>query len=370
MAILTVGIDLAKNVLALHGVNEAGKPEVLQPRVPRTKLHAMVAALPPCTIGIEACSSAHHWARLFLARGHTVRLIAPKLVSPYRMSGKRGKNDAADAAAICEAVSRPNMRFVPVKTVEQQSRLMVHRAREGYVQQRTATLNRIRGLLSEFGIVLPLKAEVVRREAFSHLEDLPGYANTVIGDLLSEVHHLDERIKQYDRHIRAMATDCTAAQQLMQLTGVGETTATAIVAMVGNAHEFDSGRQFAAWIGLVPGAVQLGRQEPARAHHQGWRCLPAQSAGAGCPGGAQCSCRQDRCAEPLGDGIAPAPRLLEGGGGHRGEECAHGLGRAQQGRVVQAAGLSCADEHRPCMPGFGLASIRRTALTRTVSTTA
>ena len=258
MAILTVGIDLAKNVFALHGVNEAGRPELLQPRVPRAKLHALVASLPPCTIGIEACSGAHHWARLFQAHGHTVRLIAPKLVTPYRMSGKRGKNDAADAAAICEAVSRPNMRFVPVKTVEQQSRLMVHRAREGYVQQRTATLNRIRGLLSEFGIVLPLKAEVVRREACSHLEDLPGYANTVIGDLLSEVHHLNERIKQYDRHIRALARDCTAAQQLMQLTGVGETTATAIVAMVGNAHEFDSGRQFAAWIGLVPGQYSSG----------------------------------------------------------------------------------------------------------------
>ena len=258
MAILTVGIDLAKNVFALHGVNEAGRPELLQPRVPRAKLHALVASLPPCTIGIEACSGAHHWARLFQAHGHTVRLIAPKLVTPYRMSGKRGKNDAADAAAICEAVSRPNMRFVPVKTVEQQSRLMAHRAREGYVQQRTATLNRIRGLLSEFGIVLPLKAEVVRREACSHLEDLPGYANTVIGDLLSEVHHLDERIKQYDRHIRALARDCTAAQQLMQLTGVGETTATAIVAMVGNAHEFDSGRQFAAWIGLVPGQYSSG----------------------------------------------------------------------------------------------------------------
>jgi transposase len=258
MAILTVGIDLAKNVFALHGVNEVGKPELLQPRVPRAKLHALVATLPPCTIGIEACSGAHHWARLFQAHGHTVRLIAPKLVTPYRMSGKRGKNDAADAAAICEAVSRPNMRFVPVKTVEQQSRLMVHRAREGYVQQRTATLNRIRGLLSEFGVVLPLRAEVVRREACNHLEDLPGYANTVIGDLLSEVHHLDERIKQYDRHIRVMAKDCTAAQQLMQLSGVGETTATAIVAMVGNAHEFDSGRQFAAWIGLVPGQYSSG----------------------------------------------------------------------------------------------------------------
>ena len=119
-----------------------------------------MAALPPCTIGIEACSGAHHWARLFAAHGHTVKLMAPKLVAPYRMSGRRGKNDAADAAAICEAVQRPNMRFVPVKTIDQQSRLMVHRARQGFVGARTATINRVRGLLSEFGIVLPQKAEV------------------------------------------------------------------------------------------------------------------------------------------------------------------------------------------------------------------
>ena len=258
MTIVYVGIDLAKNVFALHGVNESGTVQLRQPKVARAKLNVLVAALPPCTIGIEACSGAHHWARQFQAQGHTVRLMAPKLVTPYRMSGKRGKNDAADAAAICEAVQRPTMRFVPVKTEEQQSRLMVHRARQGFVAARTGCINRIRGLLSEFGIVLPLKAEVVRREARMHLEDLPGYANLVIGDLLSEVGHLDERIKQYDAHVRAMARECTAAQQLMQLMGVGETTATAIVAMVGNAREFDSGRQFAAWIGLVPGQYSSG----------------------------------------------------------------------------------------------------------------
>ena len=258
MAIVCVGIDLAKTVFALHGVNDTGAVQLRQPKVARAKLNALVAALPPCVIGIEACSGAHHWARQFQAHGHTVRLMAPKLVTPYRMSGKRGKNDAADAAAICEAVQRPNMRFVPVKTEDQQSRLMVHRARQGFVAARTAHINRIRGLLSEFGIVLPTKAEVVRREACNHLEELPGYANLVIGDLLSEVSHLDERIKQYDAHIRAMARDCTAAQQLMQLMGVGEVTATAIVAMVGNASEFDSGRQFAAWIGLVPGQYSSG----------------------------------------------------------------------------------------------------------------
>jgi transposase len=135
---------------------------------------------------------------------------------------------------------------------------MVHRARQGFVTARTATINRIRGLLAEFGVVLPLKAEVVRRQAAAELENLPGYANLVIGDLLSEVHHLDERIKQYDVHIRAMARQCTAAQQLMRLMGVGEVTATAIVASVGNASEFHSARQFAAWLGLVPGQYSSG----------------------------------------------------------------------------------------------------------------
>jgi len=258
MSIVFVGIDLAKNVFALHGVNATGAVQLRQPKVARGKLNEVVATLPACTIGIEACSGAHHWARLFAAHGHSVKLMAPKLVTPYRMSGKRGKNDAADAAAICEAVQRPNMRFVPVKTEEQQSRLMVHRARQGYVAARTACINRVRGLMSEFGIVLPQKAEVVRREAGKHLEELPGYANLVIGDLLSEVHHLDERIQQYDGHVRAMARDCTAAQQLMQLCGVGQTTATAIVAMVGNGAEFTSGRQFAAWLGLVPGQYSSG----------------------------------------------------------------------------------------------------------------
>ena len=258
MTILTVGIDLAKNVFAVHGVNETGAAQLRQPKVAQAKLNAVIAALPPCLIGMEACSGAHYWARQFQAHGHTVKLMAPKLVAPYRMSGKQGKNDAADAAAICEAVRRPNMRFVPIKSEEQLSRLMVHRARQGFVQSRTATLNRIRGLLGEAGIVMPLKAEIVRREARNHLEELPGYSNTVIGDLLSEVHRLDGLVKQYDGHIHAMAKDCTAAQQLMQLVGVGETTATVIVAMVGNGREFDSGRQFAAWIGLVPGQYSSG----------------------------------------------------------------------------------------------------------------
>ena len=265
MAILSVGIDLAKNVFAVHGVNELGKVELKRPSVARAKLLELVATLPPCTIGMEACSGAHHWARLFAEHGHSVRLMAPKFVAPYRLSGRRSKNDAADAEAICEAVTRPNMRFVPVKTCDQQQRLMVHRARQGFIEARTATFNRIRGLLSELGIVLPLKASTVRREAHRHLEDLPGYANLVIGDLLSEVTRLDERVGAYDAHIRQMARGHHPAQQLMRLRGIGENTATALTAMVGNGHDFKCGRQFAAWLGLVPsqyssgGKTRLGR---------------------------------------------------------------------------------------------------------------
>ncbi len=141
MAIVTVGIGLAKNVFAVHGVDATGKPVLLKPSVPRAKLAELIASLPPCLIGMEACSGAHHWARLFATFGHTVRLMAPKFVAPYRLSGKRGKNDAADAAPICEAVTRANMRFVPIKTLDQQGQLMVHRARQGFVEQRTATIN-------------------------------------------------------------------------------------------------------------------------------------------------------------------------------------------------------------------------------------
>lgn len=258
MTILYVGIDLAKSVFAVHGVNEAGRPALVRPGVPRAKLLELIAGLAPCTIGMEACSGAHHWARLFMAHGHTVRLMAPKFVAPYRLSGRRGKNDAADAAAICEAVQRPNMRFVPVKSLDQQTRLMVHRARQGYIEQRTATFNRIRGLLSELGIVLPLKAATVRREAAACLEDLPGQANLVIGDLLAQVHRLDECIAQYDGHIAQMARDDARACQLMRLSGVGATTATALVAMIGNGHEFKSARQLSAWLGLVPGQYSSG----------------------------------------------------------------------------------------------------------------
>ena len=245
----------------MHGVDETGKPVLVRPEVPRAKLMELIAHVPPCLIGMEACSGAHHWAREFAKFGHTVRLMAPKFVVPYRMSGKRGKNDAADAAAICEAVTRPNMRFVPVKSISQQSQLFVHRARQGYVEQRTALINRIRGLLSELGIVLPLKAATVRREAHKYLEDLPGWCNTVVGDMLSELTHLDARIKQYDQHIEQAAKQDSQTQQLMRLGGIGSITASAIVATVGKGHDFTCGRQFCAWLGLVPGQYSSGAKQ-------------------------------------------------------------------------------------------------------------
>jgi transposase len=258
MAIVCVGIDLAKNVFALHGVDEAGKPALVRPTVPRAKLVEAIAALPPCLVAMEACSGAHHWAREFQKLGHAVKLIAPKFVIPYRLSGKRGKNDAADAAAICEAAQRPSMRFVPIKNVEQQGQMCLHRVRQGFVEQRTALINRIRGLLSEFGIVLALKAATVRREALLHLEDLPGWANLAVGDCLSEVSRLDERIRDYDRHLAQLARQNESARRLMQLSGIGETTATALIAAIGNGHDFQCGRQFAAWLGLTPGQYSSG----------------------------------------------------------------------------------------------------------------
>ncbi len=257
MAIVAVGVDLAKSVFAIHGVDATGKAVLIRPRVPRDKLLEVLAALPPCVIGMEACSGAHEWARQLKELGHEPKLMAPKFVTPYR-ANKRIKNDAADAAAICEAVMRPTMRFVPIKSQEQQARLFVHRARQGFVAERTATLNRIRGLLAEMGVVLPLKADTVRRRAGEMLEELPSYMNTVIGDLLSHVHHLDERLKQYEVHLKQMALADERSKRLMQMPGIGEITASALVATIGNGRDFKNGRQLAAWLGLVPSQHSSG----------------------------------------------------------------------------------------------------------------
>lgn len=261
MSIITIGIDLAKNVFAVHGVDDNGKPVLVRPKVARVELLSLIAQIPPCLIGMEACSGAHHWARLFRQHGHTVKLIAPKFVTPYRMSGRRGKNDAADAAAICEAVTRPAMRFVPVKEEHQQIILTLHRTRQGFVEERTALYNRLRGLISEFGIVLPQKVACLRREIGAHLEDLPSYVNCCVGDLLAHADRLDVLIDDYDRSIARAAREDARSKRLMQLSGIGPTTASALVASLGGGHEFANGRQVAAWVGLVPGQYSSGGKQ-------------------------------------------------------------------------------------------------------------
>jgi len=246
--VTTVGIDLAKNVFSVHGMDAAGR-QVLRRTVRREQLGAMVAQWPACLIGMEACSGAHEWARRFQELGHTVRLMAPKFVAPYR---KGGKNDGNDAEAICEAVSRPTMRFVPIKSVEQQSVLTLHRVRQGFVEERTATINRIRGLLAEFGHILPQRAIELKRRLPALLEILPPLAARALSDLQAHVQRLDQLILDYERELERLARGDERAQRVQELYGVGPLSASAIIASVGNAHEFQNGRQFAAWLGLVP----------------------------------------------------------------------------------------------------------------------
>lgn len=211
------------------------------------------AQLNPCIVGIESCGSAHHWARKLRSFGHEVRMMAPQFVAPYR---KSDKNDHNDAEAICEAAGRPNMRFVPVKTEEQQAVLMVHRVRSLMVGERTSLVNQIRGLLSEFGIVLPQGRCHVRSQLPSILEDaendLPEVAREVFANQYERLCELDSKIDEYDRKIEALAKADEDAKRLMALEGIGPITATAIIASVGDITTFKNGRQFAAWLGLMP----------------------------------------------------------------------------------------------------------------------
>jgi transposase len=259
--VTTVGIDLAKSVFSVHGVDANGTV-VLRRSVSRAKLLELIAQLPGCVIGMEACSGAHEWARRFAGLGHRVRLMAPKFVAAYR---KSGKNDGNDAEAICEAVSRPSMRFVPVKSLEQQADLCLHRARQGFVEERTATINRLRGLLAEFGHVIPQRAVEMRRQVPLLLEQLPARAARCVADLLEHVRELERKTAAYEREIEAHARQSVLAQRAQARQGVGPITASAIVASVGDASEFSSGRQFAAWLGRVPrqystgGKTRLGR---------------------------------------------------------------------------------------------------------------
>lgn len=252
MEITTVGIDLAKNVFQVHGVSKHGKA-VLRKQLRRHQVAAFFANLPPCLIGMEACGSAHHWARTLQAHGHTVRLIAPQFVKPYI---KSNKNDAADAAAICEAVGRPSMRFVPIKNVEQQSVLALHRVRQGFVKARTAQANQIRGLLGEYGLVVPQGLTHLAKRVPGLLEgadnQLPGTFRSLIARLLAHLSVLQQQVEETEALIKAWHRSSEASQRLAGIPGVGPLTASALTATVGDAKNFDNGRQFAAWLGLVP----------------------------------------------------------------------------------------------------------------------
>lgn len=253
-AVSTLGIDLAKNTFSLHGVDAQGVVTVRR-TVSRGKLAELVARLPPCLIGMEACSGAHEWARRFSVAGHTVKLMAPKFVVPYR---KSGKNDGNDAEAICEAVCRPNMRFVPIKSVQQQADLSLHRVRQGFVAERTATLNRVRGLMAEFGHVLPVGAEQLRRQVPPLLEHLPTRVVRCVQDLLEHAERLHSKALEYEREIRMGVRDNELARRAHTRPGIGPVTASALVATVGNGRDFKNGRQFAAWLGLVPRQYSTG----------------------------------------------------------------------------------------------------------------
>jgi transposase len=245
--VAVLGIDLAKHIFALHGVDTSGRV-VLKQVVARASLTRMIAQLPPCLIGLEACSGAHEWARQFQKFGHTVKLIAPAFVTPYR---KSGKNDDNDAEAICEAVSRPNMRFVPVKTRDQQALLSLHRVRQGFVEERTALINRLRGLLAEFGFVFAQRHGGLRSVP-NAVEGLPPLARQAVDDLLDHLRQLSERIARYDQEFKRLASQDDAAKRIMTIPGVGPITALGMVATIGNARDFKNGRQFAAWLGLTP----------------------------------------------------------------------------------------------------------------------
>ena len=254
--ITRVGADLAKHVIQVHAVDAAGK-QVTNRTLARDKFIGWCAHLPPgCMVAMEASSSAHHWARKLLVLGLDARIIAAHLVVPYRLQGKTGKNDANDAAAICEAASRPSMRFVPVKTATQQGMLCVHRLREGLKEERTACVNRIRGLLAEFGVVVAQSPKALRDVLSEVIEDasneLSGLARLVIERAQAQWRELDEHLSWCDQRIAAHLHDDAQARAATQLQGVGPVTASAVVATVGDFRQFKNGAQFGAWLGLTP----------------------------------------------------------------------------------------------------------------------
>lgn len=252
MKLTTIGLDLAKAVFQVHGADDRGRA-VLKKQIKRAQVLAFFANLTPCRIGMEACGSAHYWARKFIAMGHEVVLIPPQYVKPFV---KRNKNDAADAEAICEAVTRPNMPSVPVKSVEQQAILSLHRARQGFVKARTAQANQIRGLLAEYGFAIPQGIGHIAKRVPEIIEDgendLPGNFRLLIQRLVDHLKELDRQVGELEQEIQLWHKHNSLSQKLAKIPGIGPITATAMIATVGDARHFANGRQLAAWLGIVP----------------------------------------------------------------------------------------------------------------------
>lgn len=252
MSITTIGLDLAKTVFQVHGADKHGKP-VLRKKLRRDQLCAFFANLTPCLVGMEACASAHHWARTLQAMGHTVKLIPAQFVKPYV---KSNKNDVADAEAICEAVTRPTMRFVAIKNVEQQAVLSLHRVRCQFVKSRTAQANQIRGLLGEFGFIIPQGINHIKVRTPELIEDatneLPGTMRILIDRLLEHFRELDDQVKFIEQQIKAWHKNDSTSQRLAKVPGIGPLAASALAATIGDARAFKNGRHMAAWLGLVP----------------------------------------------------------------------------------------------------------------------
>lgn len=250
--VAVLGIDLAKQSFQLHGVNCHGVT-VLKKKLARKNLASFIVQLPVCIIGIEACSGANYWVRVLEKLGHTVRMIAPQFVKPFV---KSNKNDAADAEAICEAVQRPSMRFVPAKSIEQQDIQSLHRIRSQVVARRTAQANQIRGLLMEYGLTIPQGISYIRKSIPLILEDagneLTAMFRELLTDLYDEMVHLDRRIKTLETKLESLCTQNEDCQRLLSIPGVGLLSATAMVAAIGDISAFKNGRELAAWLGLVP----------------------------------------------------------------------------------------------------------------------
>ena len=263
--ITTVGVDLAKEVIAVCAADGAGR--IVFTRIfRRDRFAAWAVQLPPCVLGLEACGAAHHWARWLTSHGHTPRLMAAEFVQPFRKS-RAAKNDRNDAEAVLTAVRQPNMRFVAVKSVEQQACLSWHRMRQGWIEERTALINRLRGLLGEFGVWRGRSAAVLTRAlpVLEHDEALPLMVRRLLGEARQHLARLDAAIAGCEKEIKTHIQDNTAAQHLSAINGVGPLTIAAVLATVTDAHDFKNGRAFAAWQGVVPrqhssgGKPRLGR---------------------------------------------------------------------------------------------------------------